>query len=282
MPFGVRLAVEQELDRLVRLGIIVPVSKSKFASPIVIVKKPNGSIRICVDCKKTINRYVEMDHYPLPVIDELLADLSSSKVFCVLDLTGAYQQLRVSESSQEFLTVNTHKGLFRFTRLVFGVKNAPAIFQAKMDEILRGIDNVKCYFDDVNIGGKDVEDCRRNLELVLERFNEYGVRVNMEKCKFFKTEIVYLGHVISDGNLKPNEKKTEALLNAPKPKNVNELQSFLGLLNYYSKFIPNLSSELHPFYKLLQRNVGFEWSNECDLVFEKCKRLVASNKILAL
>lgn len=172
VPFGLRDTVEKELRRLADIGIIIPVKQSNYASPIVIVKKPNKSIRICVDCKRTINKYIVMDHYPLPLIEDILAELYDCKIFCVLDLTGAYQQLRVSERSQEFLTINTHIGLFRFTRLVFGIKNAPAIFQSKMDEILRGIDRVKCYFDDVCIGGRDLAECKRNLEAVLQRFTE--------------------------------------------------------------------------------------------------------------
>lgn len=282
VPFGLRDAVEDELKRLVDIGILLPVTKSSFASPIVIVKKPNKSIRICVDCKRTINKYVVMDHYPLPIIDDILADLYDCKVFCVLDLTGAYQQLRVSERSQEYLTINTHIGLFRFTRLVFGIKNAPAIFQSKMDEILRGLVKVKCYFDDVCIGGKDLEECKQNLELVLKRFEEHCVRVNRDKCRFLETEISYLGHVIANNTLKPNKEKLVALLNAPQPKNINELQSFLGLVNYYSKFIPNLSAELYPFYGLLRKNVKFEWSNQCNEAFEKFKKLISSNSVLAL
>lgn len=164
VPFGLREIVEKEIDRLVKNNILVPIKQSNFASPIVVVKKPDGSIRICVDCKRSINKYVETDHYPLPIIEDILADLSDCNVFCTLDLTGAYQQLRASEKSKEYLTINTHKGLFRFTRLVFGVKSAPAIFQAKMDEILRGIDKVKCYFDDVCIGGKDLSECREKLD----------------------------------------------------------------------------------------------------------------------
>lgn len=118
------------------------------------------------------------------------------------------------------------------------------------------------------------------IGLVLNRFNEYNV--HLAKCKFFETEISYLGHVIANGTIKPNEKKTEALINAPKPQNIAELQSFLGLLNYCSKFIPNLSSELHPLYGLLRKNTKFDWTNQCDKAFENSKQLLASNKVLAL
>lgn len=282
VPFGLREKVEEELDRLVKEGILIPIKHSNRASPIIVVKKTNGSIRICVDCKKTINRYVETEQYPLPVIEDILADLAECKIFCVLDLTGAYQQLAVSKRSQEYLTINTHKGLFKFTRLVFGVAPAPAIFQSKMDDLLKDIENVKCYFDDVCIGGKTIEECEKNLLKVLERFDENGVRVNLSKCKFFEKEIEYLGHIISDGSLRPNEKKIGAVLNAEAPKNVAQLQSYLGMINYYSKFIPNLSSLLHPLYILLKKNAHFVWTEEHNSIFEKCKKLLASKNVLSL
>lgn len=282
VPFGIRPVVEKELDKLVKFGILKPIKHSKFASPIVIVKKPNGSIRICVDCKRSINRYIETEHYPLPIIDDILADLTGCTVFCVLDLAGAYQQLALSERSQEYLTVNTHKGLFRFTRLVFGVASAPAIFQAKMDEILKDLDKVKCYFDDILIGGTNIDECMRNLNEVLQRFEKYNVRVNKSKCKILQKQIEYVGHVVSDGKIKPNPKKLEAVLNAPKPKNIGQLQSYLGLANYYSKFVPNLSSELCHLYKLLSKNTKFVWSNECDVAFERSKELLLSDNVLAL
>lgn len=282
VPYGVRDAVEKELDRLVENDILYPVKHSKIASPIVIVIKSNGSIRICVDCSRTINRFIELEHYPLPLIDDIFANLSKCKNFCVLDLTGAYQQLAVSERSQEFLTINTHKGLYRSKRLVFGVASAPAIFQSFMDELLKGLENVKCYFDDVCIGGKDFDECKRNLELVLDRFEKNNVRVNMDKCKFYRATIEYLGHIISDGSLRPNDKKVEAVLNATPPKNVSQLQSFIGMINYYAKFIPNLSSVLFPLYGLLKKGIHFDWNATHNEAFEKCKQLLVSNNVLAL
>lgn len=282
VPYGIRDKVEEELNRLVNVGILKPVKHSKRALPIVTVMKPSGEIRICVDCSRSLNKYVETEHYPLPIIEDILADLSDSKIFCVLDLTGAYQQLALAESSQELLTINTHIGLFRFTRLAFGLAPAPAMFQAKMDEILKGLANVKCYFDDVLIGGRNATECKQNLEKVLERFEEYNVRVNTAKCKFFEEKIEYLGHIIKDGCVMINEKKTEAVLQATSPKDVPQLQSFLGMMNHYSKFIPNLAAEMHILYELLQKNSHYVWTEEHETVFARCKNLLVSNNVLAL
>lgn len=142
--------MSEELDRLVSQGILKSVKYSRWATPLVVVPKANGDLRLCMDCKVTINKCIEMEHYPLPRIEGIFASLSDCKIFCGLDLTGAYQQLAVSPECQELLTVNTHHGLFTFTRLNFGISSAPAIFQ-----ILHSIPNVHCYLDDILIGGRN-------------------------------------------------------------------------------------------------------------------------------
>ncbi|XP_060868649.1 uncharacterized protein K02A2.6-like [Metopolophium dirhodum] len=225
VPFKLREKVNIEIDRLVNEGILEPVKFSEWASPIVIVPKKNGSIRICVDY-----------------------------------LSGAYQQLELSSSSKEYLTINTLKGLFRFTRLTFGVASAPAIFQSTMDQILLGLENVFCYLDDILIGENTVEKCKQKLDL----------------------EVDYLGHTLSNKGIRPQIKKLEAIKEARAPNNVTELQAYLGLLNYYGKFIPNLSSELHDLYKLLRKDVKFVWSDKCQEVFEKSKTLLLQNQVLEI
>ncbi|CAI6366913.1 unnamed protein product [Macrosiphum euphorbiae] len=282
VPFKLREKVNVEIDRLVNEGILEPVKFSEWASPIVIVPKSNGSIRICVDCKVTINKFIQTQHYPLPNIEDLFASMASCAVFCVLDLSGAYQQLELASSSKEYLTINTLKGLFRFTRLTFGVASAPAIFQSTMDQILLGLENVFCYLDDILIGEKTVEKCRQKLDLVLDRLNNLNVSINVDKCKFFEKEVDYLGHTLSDKGIRPQIKKLEAIREARAPNNVTELQAYLGLLNYYGKFIPNISSELHDLYKLLRKDVKFVWSDKCQEVFEKSKTLLLQNQVLEI
>jgi hypothetical protein len=160
----------------------------------------------------------------------------------VLDLKGAYQQLKLSENSKELVTINTHKGLYQYQRLPFGVSSAPAIFQSVMDQILSNLENVSCYLDDIMIGGQDEKSCKSKLFEVLRKLNDYNVKVNLDKCQFFNKSIKYLGHTISSNGIQPNEDKVKALVESPPPRNKLELQSFLGLMNYYGKFIKNLSS----------------------------------------
>lgn len=261
-------------------NILEEVEYSNWASPIVVVPKSDGSIRICMDCRVTINKSVMMKHYPLPVIDDIFARFNGCSVFCVLDLAGAYQQLEVAEECREFLTINTHKGLFRYKRLPFGVSTAPSNFQRIMDEILKEISNVCCYLDDVLVGGETKEDCETKLCDVLKRLDAHSVRINMEKCKFFKSSVEYLGHEICAEGIKPNKKKIEAIVRAPDPENLTQLKSYLGLMNYYAKFVPNLSSELIALYRLTKKDVKFEWTSECKEVYRRSKKLLLENNLL--
>lgn len=280
VPFGIRDAVDKELDRLVKDKILVPVRHSDWASPMVVATKSDGSVRICIDCKATINRYVVTEHYPLPNVDDILAGLGGFQKFSVLDLAGAYQQLVVEENSREYLTINTQKGLFRYTRLAFGVSSAPSIFQEVMDKILRGIDGVFCYLDDILIGGRDERDCEEKLTEVMNRLRKFKVKVNSDKCKFFEDKLKFLGFYISGQGVEPDTVKVEAIVNAPEPKDVTQLRAFLGLINYYGRFIKDLSSLLHPLYRLLGKDVEFKWESDCKESFEKCKKLMAGDNIL--
>ena len=149
VPYKLREKVIKELDRLVEEKVLVPVKHSRWASPIVVVPKPNGEIRLCIISKVTINKCIQTEHYPLPRVDDIFASLAGCKYFCVVDLRGAYQQLSVSDSLRELLTINTLKGLFAYTRVPFGVSSAPSIFQSVMDRILLNLDHVFAYLDDI-------------------------------------------------------------------------------------------------------------------------------------
>lgn len=196
-------------------------------------------------------------------------------------LRDAYQQLEVAEDSQEYLTINTHIGLYRFKRLAFGVACAPTQFQSVMDRVIRGLDKTVCFIDDVLIGGSTVQECKNNLINVMRRFKDHNVRINIEKCQLFETSVIYLGHEISGEGIKPNKKKLDALVHAPKPTNLIQLKSYLGLLNYYGKCIPNLSAELCDLYALTRKDTPFVWTEKCQIAFDRSKNLILGSKILA-
>lgn len=155
-PFAVKDAIGQELDRLEKQGIIEKVDHSDWAAPIVAVPKKDRRFRICGDYKVTVNPALEVDQYPLPKPDDLFATLSKDAVFSKFDLSQAYLQYQLDDKSSKYVTVNTHQGLYRYTRLPFGVASAPALFQKPMDTILRGIPGVICYIDDILVTGENM------------------------------------------------------------------------------------------------------------------------------
>ena len=224
----------------------------------------------------TINQALNVEQYPLPKPDELFSTLAKGKIFSKLDLSQAYLQLRLDERSMQYVTINTHKGLYSFTRLPFGVASAPAIFQRTMDKILQGLPNVICYIDDILVSGEDEASHFQLLEQVFTRLEKHGIRLKQEKCCFLLPSVEYLGHQISEEGIKPLANKVSAITKAPTPKDLQQLRSFLGLVNYYGKFIPNLATLLQPLNELLQADAKLVWSRKCDQAFQEAKRKIAS------
>ena len=149
-----------------------------------LVPKPDKTIRLCGDYKVTVNPWVKTEGYPLPTVQDLFSTLAGGTVFTKLDLKQAYQQLEIDESSQEYLTINMHKGLYQYTRLPFGVSSAPSIFQATMDQILQGVEKTICYLDDILVTGSNETEHLKILEEVLHRLHNHGIKVRLDKCKF--------------------------------------------------------------------------------------------------
>ena len=204
-----------ELERLEKEGVIEKIMHSQWAAPIVPVPKGDGNLRISGDYKVTINPMLEVDQYPLPRPEDLFASLARGKQFSKIDLTSAYQQMSLDQHSKELVVINTHKGLFRYTRLPFGVASAPAIFQKVMDTVLQGPPNVICYLDDILITGCNEEEHLGNVERVLERLHKYNIRAKQTKCSFLCPSIEYLGHRVDATGLHTTTTKVEAVLKAP-------------------------------------------------------------------
>ena len=160
----------------------------------------------------------------------------------------------LEDSSKENVTINIHKRLFCYNRLPFGVASAPAIFQHYMDSLLQGCKGVTAYLNDILVAGLTFASHSENLSAVLDKLDKAGLQLNREKCSFLKSSVEYLGHIIDSQGLHPTTEKVKAIQDAPKPKKVAELRSFLGLINYYSRFLPNLSSKLAPLYNLIRKN----------------------------
>ena len=270
----------QQLDRLECDGVIKKVFHSAWAAPIVAVPKKDGCFRICGNYKVTINPSLEVDQYPLSNPTDLYASLTGRQKFTKLDLSQAYQQLLLDEALLELTTITTHQGLYQYTRLPFGVASAPAIFQRTMDTILQGMTNVICYIDDILITGINDNQHLENLTEVLHRLEKHGLWLKKSKCMFLQTEVEYLGHRVDAEGLHPTEEKRKAILQAPHPQNQQQLRSFLGLLNYYAKFIPNLSTILHPLHRLLYEKVKWYWDIACTKAFKLAKEALSSSRVL--
>jgi len=253
VPYSMLPLVEKELEQMVQQEVLEPVQFADWAAPIVPILKPDKkSLRICGDFKMTVNQASKLDAYPIPKVEDLFAKLSRGKHFSKLDLSQAFLQLELDEHSKQYVVVNTHKGLFQFNRLPYGISSSPGIFQRTMDSLLQGIPGVVSYIDDILITGATEEEHLLTLDRVLERLETAGLRLNRDKCVFLAETVVFLGHKIDQHGLHPTEEKVRAVQAAPKPHNVAELKAFLGLLTYYGKFIPNLSTTLAPLYRLLR------------------------------
>lgn len=281
VPFSLKEPLEKELSRLECLGILQKVMHSEWAAPVVVVPKGDGCLRVCGDYKTTVNPVLVVDKYPLPRPDDLMSQLAGGQRFSKIDLSQAYQQVQLDDESRKFVTINTHQGLYQYTRVPFGISSAPALFQKIMDTILQGVPNTICYLDDILVTGKNETEHLRNLEEVLKRLQQNGLRVKPEKCKFLQPSVEYLGHRIDASGVHTTMKKVEAIKRAPTPQDVQQLRAFLGLLHYYGKFIPNLSSILHPLNQLLKSQSSWKWSQACVKAFQQAKDKLADAPVLA-
>jgi hypothetical protein len=213
-------------------------------------------------------------------MEDLFSRLSGGVSFSKIDLSDAYCQLEVDESSRNILVINTHRGLFQYTRLPFGVASAPAIFQREMDKLLQGHQNALCYLDDLLVTGSSTEDHLNNLHRVLATLQEAGIKLHPSKCSFMQPSVEYLGHRIDAEGLHPMQSKVDAIEKAPEPSNVEELRSFLGLLTYYGKFLPNMSTLLAPLYQLLHKNQVWKWGTCEKNAFMKAKQQLSASSLL--
>jgi predicted aspartyl protease len=244
VPLQYEQAVEEEIESLKQRGII-RTSTSPWRFGIVVAPKPNGKIRMCIDYRP-LNTITIKNAYPMPRIDEILDALGKAKIFSVIDATSGYHQIAMEEDDIEKTAFAWKGQLFEYTRMPFGLCNAPATFQATMDAILQE-DKWKIaipYLDDVIIYSESIEEHQTHLIKILNKIKGAGLVLNGEKCRFFKTEIEYLGHWISEGKIKPDPKKIQTIQECKAPITLKDLRSFLGLANFCGQFIPQYASKV--------------------------------------
>lgn len=271
IPLKFKALVKIELERLEKCGVITRVYESSWATPIVCALKSNGKIRLCGDYSVTLNRVMHVVQYPLPTIENVIAQMGNAKVFSRLDLQNAYLQLPLEEESKLYTTINSEYGLFRYNYLPFGVSSSPGLFQSFICSVLSGIENIVAYQDDILVSGESTESHDCTLRLVLQRLKEAGVKLNTGKCRFFLDTVTFLGYNFSSKGIQPCTDKIKAILDAPSPTNVMQVQSFIGICTFYSKFIPQFSNRMAPLYSLTKKGTKFVWGSDQMHAFENIK-----------
>ncbi|XP_055522549.1 uncharacterized protein K02A2.6-like [Wyeomyia smithii] len=280
VAYAMERLVEDELFRLQTLGILRKVDLSDWASPIVAVRKPNGTVRICADFSTGLNSVLEPNQYPLPLPEDIFAKMANCRIFSHIDLSDAYLQVEVDPVSQPLLTINTHKGLFQFTRLSPGIKSAPGAFQQLMDTMLAVLNCTVGYLDDILVGGRNEEEHRRNLQLTLARLKEYGFTVRIEKCSFGMQQVKYLGQLLDGKGIRPDPDKTAAIVSMPPPHDVSTLRSYLGAVNCHGKYVNEMRTLRHPMDQLLKAGAKFEWTPACQASFDRFQEILQSPLLL--
>lgn len=274
VPLALKEKVKSEISRLIENGRIVPVEYSQWGTPVVPILKPDGSVRLCGDYKTTINPHLEVDHFPLPHIDEIFETLKNGQYFCELDLKEAYLQAPLEKKSQELTTIVTEVGTYKYQYLPYGVSTGPGSFQRLMYNKLRDISNTSVFIDNIYICGETINDTLATLCKVLTKLQECEFKLKIEKCKLFTTSIDVFGFKITKNDISVNRKNIEPLLNAEVPKNITMLKSFLGKVTYYSRFLKDMAHIIAPLYDCT-KNKKLQWTKECTDSFNKIKQKLA-------
>ena len=268
---------------MVKEDVIEPVdTPTDWCSPIVVVPKPNGNVRLCVDLTK-LNKSVKREVYAMPSVEETLSKISQGCVFSKLDANSGFHQIPLDDASSELTTFITPFGRFKFKRLPYGITSAPEYFQKRMDSLLHGLPGVLCHMDDILVFGKDKAEHDVRLNAVLERLSKAHLTLNPEKFEFAKTQLEYLGQIVdSSGGLKKDPAKVKAILEMEAPKNVAEIRRFLGMVNQLMKFLPNLADKTKPLRDLLRKDTAWTWGPDQQGAFDTLKKDLSSPETLAL
>jgi hypothetical protein len=282
VPYHLRETVKKEVESMLDLGVIEP-SKSAYVSPIVLIKKKDGEYRFCSDFRQ-VNKITVFDAEPIPNPEALFSQLSKAKFYTKIDLSRGYWQIGVDKESRQYTAFVTPQGLFQWKVMPFGLVNAPAVFSRMMRKLLQGLDDVMNYIDDILIYTETWEDHVKAVRQVLDRLRLAGLTAKPGKCFLAYANLEYLGHMVGNGELKPEESKVDKILNMARPQNKKQIRSFLGMIGYYRKFIPHFSTLAAPLTNMTRKGAPnqLEWTPSEVQSLENLKRSMATAPILRL
>lgn len=264
--------VKQELQRLEDEHVIAKVTEpTDWVSPIVIVTKKDGSLRICLDPRR-LNEAIKCPHYQMPAFETLLSKRHGSTVYTLLDASHAFHHMQLDDASSRLCTFTTPFGRFRFLVMPFGLSRAPEMFQQAMDQVFASEENINPYFDDILIASKSVPDHCKQLRQVLEKARCSNLKFNKDKLKLAVSEVNYPGHVLTAKGIQPDDAKLKAIAQYPEPTNRQDLQHFLGMATYLTKFAPQLAQRTHQLRQLLRKDTPWIWDANTQKCFEEVKK----------
>ena len=280
MPLARRREAQQAVEEMHKAGVIEP-SSSPWASPVVLVRKKDGTTRFCVDYRK-LNHVTKKDSYPLPRIDDTLEALAGARWFSSLDLKSGYWQVQLHPDDKEKTAFSAGRGLWQFKVMPFGLCNAPATFERLMEQILTGLPLAVClvYLDDILVPGRTFEQQIGNLRTVFMRLKEAKLKLAPKKCSLFREEVKFLGHIVSASGVATDPDKLYAVSTWPRPTNVLEVRQFLGLCSYYRRFVAKFADIAQPLYQCTERNQPFEWTEGAEHAFNRLKQALTEAPIL--
>ena len=273
--------IDEAVDQMLKNGIIER-SQSPWASPIVLVRKKDGSTRLCVDYRK-LNQGTKPLAYPLPVIDDLLGVLGKAVYFSSLDLISGYWQICMEEEDKEKTAFCTsHRGLYQFKVMPFGLMNAPGVFSQLISQVLEGCEQFStAYIDDILCFSETLEDHMKHLQIIFDRLRKHGLKLKLKKCTFLQPETSYLGYRVTSWGIQPEMDKVEAIRKLNPPTTKKEIRSFIGSCSYYRKFLPNFSGIARPLIDLTKKNTRFKWTEEHQEAFDFLKESLTAIPFLS-
>ena len=276
--------IEEEVKRLLNAGVISRASGITFACQVVLVKKPGKTPRLTIDYTP-LNAITRPDAYPIPRLDDILISFAGTKVFSCADAARGFWQVPIKESARRLTAFKVRSGIYVWNRMPMGLINAPATFCAWVDDAFQGLDFIQTYIDDFTIASTSVNQHLDHLQQMLERCRTKNIRLRQSKCLFFQHHVELLGHEVGTDGMRPQAKKVDAIAKMERPRSLKQMQSFLGMVQFYRGYVENLAIVAAPLYELTKKTAKWRsndpWKEEHDRAFEKIRDVLSSRPLLA-